>query len=238
MNFLSQNPSDYAKALRRDGEWRRPIRAAFTLIELLVVIAIISILAALLMPALKRARDTAKMAMCMGNQRQIVQACLLYVDDNNRILPPYSVPGPPYWCQFISPYLGKPNALYASYDYLKCPGTLPSEISLTYGANFGDVSTPTTGPFHISASLNLDTVLSTTYLIGDAAQGAIYSPRVWILNTDPNGDGFSTTSSGFLPYNSGSPRHSKLWVFGFADGSVRSVSRRDWANNKDNLWGP
>src|SRR5690348_8324158 len=65
----------------------RPSRSGFTLIELLVVIAVIAILAAILFPVFAQAREKARQATCLSNQKQIALALSMYAQDFDETYP-------------------------------------------------------------------------------------------------------------------------------------------------------
>lgn len=90
---------------------------AFTLIELLVVIAIIAILAGMLLPALGRAKETAKRTRCLNNTRQLGLAHVMYGDDQNGLYPPRS--GNNRWPTQLQPYYQDIALLRCSSDKRK-----------------------------------------------------------------------------------------------------------------------
>jgi prepilin-type N-terminal cleavage/methylation domain-containing protein/prepilin-type processing-associated H-X9-DG protein len=106
-------------------------QSAFTLIELLVVIAIIAILAAMLLPALARAKESGKRISCLNSLRQLGVASQLYLGDSQGYYPPRS--GTSRW----------PNAFYENYgknlSMLLCPDDVfnPNQTPNPYPMSIG-----------------------------------------------------------------------------------------------------
>lgn len=96
--------------------WTRKLNSAtrrgFTLVELLVVIAIIAILASMLLPALSRAKQSARRIVCINQLKQLALATVIYVGDNDGYYP--SSNSPDEWPQALRPH-------YEDLRLLVCP---------------------------------------------------------------------------------------------------------------------
>jgi type II secretory pathway pseudopilin PulG len=120
----------------------------FTIVEMVVVIAIILFLSALLMPALRRVIETAKMTKCMNNIRQIGQATFLYAADYNGFAP-HEPNGGAYWKDgyFVSRSHEETDPSYGKYypknkwfpEYLGGPlGQMTPVAYCPKGGRYGD----------------------------------------------------------------------------------------------------
>jgi prepilin-type N-terminal cleavage/methylation domain-containing protein len=236
-------------------------RSGFTLVELLVVIAIIALLAALLLPALNRARENGRIAVCLSNQRQLATAILLYAGDNREALPAYghwiavnSEDPARSWWRMIAPYAGSGTNHLLGINFMRCPTQRDPTRFGTYGLNYGKshnapfTYTSAGGMFcpDYCGSMRLGQLRPSTFMTGDCVhwtgQGdlAIYNPWEWPLDSNADGSAGPPYDTSWViyggvgtPYNHFDPRHAGAAVCSFFDGSTRQVRVRDWATNND-----
>ncbi|MDB5288909.1 MAG: type secretion system protein [Phycisphaerales bacterium] len=218
-------------------------RKAFTLPELLVVIGIIALLLAILMPSLRRARQSARSVTCASNARQVVLSMLMYANDNQGYLPTASEKGlvwsnsQPGWIAYFYPANEPAPGIDIEFDhgafmeYLGHVGTRQSVLrcveaelgtanySYVLPAQLGDTTKP----------------LVRLVRIPNSSRKIILVEMDGIIQTDgiaQRFDGHFNIGEGGADGDEPADHHMKVGTtgygnHGFADGHIESLSRAD-----------
>lgn len=239
-------------------------RAGFTLIELLVVIAIIAILAAMLLPALGKAKEKALGITCVNNNKQIALAFTMYAGDNADYLPPlntgvYPAVTTDWWFVILdrAKYI---TSTAVSNNVWRCPGVKNTDINPSivnyfrspcegYGPLEGN--SYTTGIIRYgkntdnsplgSVKLNSIKRASQIWLIGDVGMpksgmnvDQFPTAGYWTEITTKQPN--PTLGWAFQPYKQPAARHNKRAAFSFCDGHVENWTWSELRKNKDDVF--
>ena len=151
-------------------------KCAFTLIELLVIIAVVALIAALLLPTMGRARESARRAQCANNLRQIGIAMHMYCDDHNGVIPVHSYG--PNWYGALAPYLDTTGNPFFAAIY-RCP--TPSSYWQASGIGLIDTAFALSVPLFrdgtTGVAYNINFLFTVSYQLSNVknSSGTIYA---------------------------------------------------------------
>jgi len=236
-----------SRGMHKSGQTFRRTARAFSLLEMLATIVIAGVLLAVLFGAVQQARAKAASAKCMSQLRAVGNTFFLYAADNNGIFPTLfsgTTPAPTarYWVYLLAPYMGLAENQGIGITTLSCPAksTQPKSASM-YGVNYPTIIALNKGQsgasyLDIGARRLAGTVDSRAFLLADATGAAVYSPMIWTLTKDEDEDGVNDSNASF-PFNRLDFRHGKKANFFLLNGSVITLTSKQWGENENNIWG-
>lgn len=198
----------------------------FTIVELLVVIAIIAILSSMLLPALRKAKESGKKIVCAGRLKQWGTALQMYTSDNEERLPAIidKKSGWKYWSQTMTPYM--PSAL--SYEPATNVRDLSSLIRCPSRLEGDSYSTPDYAPNSNVFTRYINVDGSVTNLGPRFSQIRIPSKTLLLIDAIGGAMEVSTANRTNPTYSSGcwtSYRHLSCANVLFVDGHITSMKQ-------------
>jgi prepilin-type N-terminal cleavage/methylation domain-containing protein len=231
----------------------RKAQRAFTLIELLVVIAIIAILAAMLLPALAKAKAKAQAVTCLNNSKQWSLAFKMYADDfddkvpeeGNTIMPIYAPENSDSWYNDVAPTIKQlaltnfyfatpPNPpIPSSHTIYSCPSCPPPNGTYGTGNGVPDKNRAffmygENGRLCINKGTRATGIQQTKFI-------TIIRPSDTILmaEVDPNSSANTSPAQSNVTGQYAVARHDKRGEFSMADGSARSAKTNDFLRDSN-----